>query len=132
MKNVEVRSKAFPRTTENEMSEAEFKSDRQGEPQCHLVFLCRSQALESIVAYALLRAAPTLVSSLGAPLLGYLFAGEASHSKHKSLIMFVFTKLNGIGLERPLHVRGNCEVIRRSCLKIHLRESTGVGSAGKK
>jgi hypothetical protein len=70
----------------------------QADSPMPLSFLCRSQALESIVAYALLRAAPTLVSSLGPSLLGYLFAGNGSHPKHKSLIMFVFQKLNGIGL----------------------------------
>ena len=33
MKDIEIRSQAFPRTAENEMSEAKLKQNRQGEPQ---------------------------------------------------------------------------------------------------
>ena len=50
------------------------------------------------MAYALVRAAATLVSSLRAALLRCLCCRRGAHSKHKSLIMFVFPKLNGIAL----------------------------------
>ena len=71
------------------------KSDAHCAP-CHLVLLERSRTSESIVAYALVRAAPTLVSSLREPLWCSIVQRDAGLRNINRLLCLGCMKLSDI------------------------------------